>query len=277
MAIIQQITYGDAETRGKLRAWKKKLVERWTMFDRGYYELSRGKLRQLPIDMVLKGGVTGRRRAFEAIARALGPGATLASADLKTKQRSHAIWSILKPRDRVVLEGGPSFDQDCVTVNYVVAGYLPGPPEQAGVAEGLWTLEIPDHALGRAVERSRFLTPEAIILEAHRNLLKFPTDIAIQRAADGEKKSFLIKAGPGCFVGRLFAGSDISINGKVSAHVRVATWLSEDQLGNDQIPTTEPGETGKCLGDNILRPRPFVHFEEVGPGSIIAHGWNDAH
>jgi hypothetical protein len=60
-----------------------------------------------------------------------------------------AVWAVLKPREAVtkavMAPGGeenppaPRDAQDCVVVEYLVAGVLPG---VIGWAAGLWTLEI---------------------------------------------------------------------------------------------------------------------------------------
>ena len=135
----------------------------------------------------------------------------------------------------------PSLAQDCVTVNYIVCGTAKGI-----VSDGLWTLEVPDHALGRAVERSRFLQPETIIRDAHLRLLAMP----VSRAKD----IHYIKAGPGVFAGELVSTRKEKSYGS-SVHVRVSTWLADDMLGDDQTPITEVGEPGKKMGDTLLLPR----------------------
>ena len=81
-------------------------------------------------------------------------------------------------------------------------------------AEGLWTLEVPDHALGRAVERSGFLHPETIIRNAHRNLLDMPNAALLSSDGSTRFKTPYIKAGLGCFVGEFFVGEDASIGGQ---------------------------------------------------------------
>jgi hypothetical protein len=132
----------------------------------------------------------------------------------------------------------------------------------AGICAGLWTLEVPDHALGRAVERSGFLHPGAIIREAHKNLLDLPATIISERLymINTDGPGIYIKAGPGCFVGHLIFGMDA--NEGHSVHVRVKTWLSDDQLHENQTPLCKKGETGDRLGDCWLLPQPFRLIEE---------------
>jgi hypothetical protein len=266
--IKQNVTYGNAEVRGQLRQWKKKLAQSYAIFNSSYTELMDGKLTPLVFDMI-KSSRSGRKQAFDKINKALGPGVTLESANLGRGKHSLAIWSILKPRDAVTMDvpndlpesERASLAQDCVTVNYVLIGCV---DDRALVAEGLWTIEVPDHALGRAVERSRFLHPGTLIREAHLNLLDLP-DTAILTLEDStDLKSSYIKAGSGCFVGNLHVAEDASINYQLVAFVRVKTWLDENQLYEDQIVLSEKGEVGKRLGDGVLRPRPLIRFERVG-------------
>lgn len=276
MTVVLQVDYGNAEVRGQLRQWKKKLARDYANFDAACHRLQKSALALVAVDMV-KSGRVGRQRAFEKISRALGPGVTL-EAKLLDVKAVRAVWSILKPRESVTCDIPPddqqreSLFQDCVTVNYFIAGSMPG---MIGVAEGLWTLEVPDHALGRAVERSRFLHPGAIIREAHLNLLDLPATVLPDRPNFTNRKApgVYVKAGPGCFVGHLLAGSDRSIGDRYSAHVRVRTWLSDDQLHADQIPLCEKAAAGERLGDCWLLPCPFRRIDEFGPNQLAVTAW----
>jgi hypothetical protein len=239
------ITYGDAETRGKLRHWKRRLGEHYDAFERVFRKPDRV---QIVADMV-RGSTSTRRKAFDKLHAGWGKAAFLEGVTLE-RNKALAIWSYLKPRNSVFVKAGDtvtdaeraSLTQDCVCVNYIVAG-----THRCELADGLWTLEVPDHALGRAVERSQFLTPEAIIREAHVNLLALP----MERMND----IHYIKAGPGCFAGALMVAKEVTYT--ISTHVRVNTWLASEMMGDDQKPIVEVGEPGKRLGDTVLLPRPL--------------------
>jgi hypothetical protein len=263
--LVHSVNYGDAEARGRLRQWKQKLARDYAVFDNAYKHLSDGNLRSTVIDMV-KCSRAGRKTAFEKIHRALGPGATLESVDLSKPRHSRAIWSILKPRDSVTIEvpdtttesERESLSQNCVTVNYVLIGCVTDP--EPIKAEGLWTLEVPDHALGRAVAGSGFLHPGTIIRNAHLHLLDLPsTKVDLLQG----EQSALIKAGTGCFAGKLCISEDVSLGGHLTAFVHVKTWLDAKQLHKDQIILNEKGEPGNRLGDGVLLPRPLVRFKVV--------------
>lgn len=117
--------------------------------------------------------------------------------ELKMSQSdlARAVWQ----ETRLTKAEIGSLTQDCVSVNYSYVGVRDG---LIYTGEGLWTLEVPDHALGRAVKRSRLLTPETIIREAHRNVLGAPLK--------GARRNGYIKAGAGCFAVELIGGKDVS-------------------------------------------------------------------
>jgi hypothetical protein len=204
----QPAAYADAETRGKLRLWKQALTRRYRTFDRAYQ--NHALLRPLIARMV-KRGSAGRRRAFGRIVKALGPGVTLEGVRLDGKYPL-AVWSILRPRTSVTVDAPveTGLMQDCVAVNYVLAGVLP--PGMVGTAEGLWSLEIPDHALGRAIHRSGLL-PDAIIAEAHHNLLRLRAAVIIPNNRIDRQRTFFVKAGAGGFKCHFIAVPDISLGG----------------------------------------------------------------
>src|SRR5262249_34733117 len=162
-----------------------------------------GDLGALPFDMVRCGRV-GRQRAFEKINRALGPGAKLETKHLDDKP-ALAVWSIFCPRspvwcarpDAVPDAAQMGLSQNWVTVNCIVAGAMPW---GVGIEQGLWTAVITDHALGRAIERSRLLHPGTIIREVHVNLLDLPVQsIAFNNSNLETGRGFFVKAGAGAF------------------------------------------------------------------------------
>jgi hypothetical protein len=252
------VAYSEAAARGRLREWKKQLARDYKVFDRAYS--ARSALRPLFDDLVNRGSHKGRRRAFAKIAPALGSGPVLEGLRLDG-DAPLALWSILKPRDSVTVGAPPEtgLAQGCVTVNYVLAGVLPQwegdqvTGVMAGITEGLWTLEVPDHALGRAMTRSGFL-PDAIIREAHHNLLR------LRASQLPPLPQFLVKAGPGGFVCELALGADQSAAFALSAHVRAATWISDDMVHPGQLLLLDDAMPGGRLQDWFLLPFPLRRF-----------------
>lgn len=249
METITSIADGDAQARGQIRHWKKKLAERYDHFLRAYAD--KNVSTAIAVDMIKGSGATPRR-ALNKLTAAFGLGAVLEQAEIKKRNQDYALWSILKPRKGIIAvdfqirltkaEIG-SLTQDCVSVNYSYVGVRDG---LIYTGEGLWTLEVPDHALGRAVERSRLLTPETIIREAHRNVLGAPLK--------GARRNGYIKAGAGCFAVELIGGKDVSAGGALQFHIRANTWLADDMLGPDQIPIFGEGEAGNRMGELVLFP-----------------------
>jgi hypothetical protein len=125
--------------------------------------------------LISRSSATGRQRAFAKIAKRIATtGATLEGIRLDGRSPC-AVWSILKPRVSVRIEpDDPSDAQNCISVNYIYVGDLDGIPHRA---DGLWTLEIPDHALGRLLHRSP-ADPAVSIAAAHHAALRLRHAVA---------------------------------------------------------------------------------------------------
>jgi hypothetical protein len=263
------VTYPDAQTRGRLRLWKQGLAKQYAKIE---YALDDPALSEAIADMVKRGSRTGKERALAKIQQRIG-----SACQLEIKQLDkwpYAVFSLLRPRGSVLIEedGKPTegaMAQDCVTVNYIAVGCLPG---KIGIAEGLWSIEVPDHALGRAIERSEYLHPGVIVREAHRSLMALPVSVIEHPSfSNHEGRGALIKAGPGAFAAQIWAAADVSLGGAIGVHVRARTWLSDDQLHDDQT-LLEPGKEGERLGDVWLRPMPFRRIVREG-GRLTAYRW----
>jgi hypothetical protein len=216
--------------------------------------------------MIRRSSHTGRRRAFDKLARLLGPGVVLEGLRLDGKQPL-ALWSILKPRVAVTVDAPPEsgLAQDCVTVDYILAGIMPDAPN-GGIATGSWSLEVPDHALGRCIQRSGLL-PSAIIAEAHHNLLGLRVAIVMLGNKLDSGRRFLIKAGPGGFVCHLHVGRDRS-SGRIDVMAHADTWVADDMLRDDQTLLADDGEPGERLGDFWLLPAPLRRIVKDGLETI---------
>ena len=267
-AVIQQpVVYGNAEARGRIRAWKNKLAERHRVMDAAARADKRSPLFTAYRDLALRSSHKGRQRAFEKIEKALAPaGVKLETLHLGGK-RSWALWSILKPRGPVTVDAADEsgLAQHCVVVDYVMAGYLPA-FDAVGTMDGFWGLEVPDHALGRAVERSGLLQPETIIRDAHRNLLDLPATLF----SDGLlQRGFFVRAGAGAFRCRIFAGEDVSRDGDYCVQVIASTWIDDNQLHEDQVVLCDKAAPGDRLGDGWLLPRPLRQIRDTENGCEV--------
>jgi hypothetical protein len=254
--LVTDVAYGDQRSKGQMRLWKLRLAREYREFETGCTFCI-----DIVEDFVKRNSEAGRLRTLKRLDQAFGAGATFEGRHLKGKC-PFAVWSILKPRNSVAAAYDPEepgLTQNCVTINYVLAGSLPSTPNKTTLMTGVWTLELPDHAIGRAIERGRLLgsklTPDAIVREAHLNLLRLPEQVLRFDA------SFLVKAGAGGFVCDLRLGRDTKSRFDCHVRIRTPTWLDEDQLHADQILLSEPGAPGKRLGDSWLLPTPLKHIE----------------
>ena len=260
----------SAEARGKLRAWKEHTQARFEAIDRARLNLF--KEEHIP-NMVLRSSIKGRARAFDKI-RERFSAATLEGVRLDGANPI-AVWAVLKPRAPVVIdaEAPPHLLQSCVVVEYLVAGALP--TAAAGVAAGLWSLEIPDHALGRLLDRSpRELDLGAVLMHAHHAALRARLDDTEIRAALASRRAFLLPAGAGAFRCEFRCGADVSQGEAISAHLFAHTWLHQDQLFSDQqLVRLDEALPGERLGDGLLLPVPLRRLIAEGDNTVRIHRW----
>jgi hypothetical protein len=261
------VAYGNAEVRGQLRAWKKELAVNYRRME---VALASAEMREALGGFVCKAG-KGQQRAFAHIKRLVSPSCVLEAVRMDRKFPLSA-WSILKPANSVTLnapvESGRM--QHCVLVNYLLLGRLPGRDD---VAEGLWGLEVPDHALGRCIERSR-LPPGQIVREAHRNLLALDAQTFVHGLRGGVQ--IYVPAGPGGFVCDLTVAADQSLHDEADIRLFANTWLSDDHHVPNHVIRPRMA-TDKRLGDSVLLPPPLRRFEatRLGDGKVEVqvHTW----
>jgi hypothetical protein len=137
--------------------------------------------------------------------------------------------------------------QPSVIVAYLVLG-----TDGILTATGLWTLEVPDHALRRAIERDPRGDVRAKVQEAHGRLLQTSGD---EPPTIGEE--FLIPtSGPGVFVAEWIVGT-LKHCGNVMLYARARTWLHDDQISDrqtQQVPPSAPSGKRTLLDIGILTP-----------------------
>jgi hypothetical protein len=235
-----------AEARGKLRQVKQELVILYSRLEREF-----PKLQTLAADFVARGSVKGRVRAFTKLDRLLSRHAALCDLNLEPPAPL-ALWAALKPRGAVLLNSeDPGQQQDCIAVNYLMVGAVKG-PNSAGWADGLWTLEVSDHALHQLIIRAPGVRVAETLLLAHQAALMLPVSQFIQEYVD----PVMLRAPLGVFICEWLGGHDPSIDG-TAIHLRARTWLHSDQLRDDQQPFHD-GAPGDRLGEGHLRPTPLA-------------------
>jgi hypothetical protein len=253
------VDYADAETRGRVRLWKQDLVTHYRAILRARFTPERRAEIQA---MYLKGS-KGRQRAFAKLNKHLSPHASLQAVNLS--EAPYALWLALKPRTNVLDDPN---GQDCLMVNYVMAGRL---LDGFGFAQGGWTLEVPDHALGRLLQRAPHSDPAAIVIDAHKLALQLDTRQLIVDGRVLDQRRFWLPAGPGMFCCSLLLGSDTSLGGQMAAYIRVHTWISNEMEVLGERPW-QPGlgQRPHRLGDTWLLPAPWRQFVTNNEGSWVA-------
>lgn len=226
-----------AEARGAVRVFKANLRRADVRFQAKFesLEASREAARWANC------GSLGRARALRNLRRLFGP------QDCHVQDRP--VWAHLRPRDAVILTpNDPGQAQDAVVVEYVT---ITG---DGDLETGLWTLEVPDHALLRCAQRFREINLRDAILDAHRNLLAIRCD----PLPTGD---VLIGAGPGAFVGQMIYGQEVK--GGVVVYFRPRTWLHEDQIQDHRVWLTDAGP-GAPWADGPLTPFPLREITVEG-------------
>jgi hypothetical protein len=249
-------TIGAAE-RGKLRQWKRTAAANYQLCDRLLHD---PEMQRQVDEFAMRGSEAGRRRAFQRVNVLVQRFGHLQEVRL-TGRAPLALWAALTPRDAVTVNPATEGEkQDCVAINYVLVGALAGPGRGGMIADGLWSVEISDHALLRVLQRAPAADLDAMLLGVHRSALRLSNDIATEAdaaAAAGEERpsGFLVPAGDGVFICEFNAAIDRS-NWQKMLGVRAVTWLHNDQLHDDQRPEPE-GKPGDRLGEGLLLPVPL--------------------
>jgi hypothetical protein len=183
-----------------------------------------------------------------------------------------AVWSVIHPREAVrVGSDDPSFNQDCAAVDYLIIGLFPG--HMPGCSGGLWTIEVAEHALGRLLQRKPRENVDAVLLEAHHNVLN-----AVWREEFIDPYyRFLVPAGPGVFSSSMMHGEDVSAANTTMFHVYAGTWLHTDALHEDQEAAAAAFIVdGDCdeirLGQGLLLPQLLRELTPC-PDGITITSW----
>lgn len=228
----------SAEARGAVRVFKAMLAREARAFETAF----RSRVIERNAERYARCGPVGRSRAMSKMRSILGR--------LEHYDNPWLVWAYLYPRDAVIVKpGDPGQAQDAVVVNYAAIG-------RNHFHVGLWTLEVPDHALRRLAQRARGVNLRAAVLQAHRELL----GAGLDHAPNGD---LLVRAGPGAFVGQVIYAADESAHGALMAYYRPRTWLHEDMLTEGQ-EAIGPADGGRPLGNWLLLPMPMRTIEMRG-------------
>src|ERR1700688_512525 len=144
-------------------------------------------LNRIASDFVRKGRV-GRARALERLRRTFAPATVHADGNTLV-----VTW--IEPQGPVLDSPFPSERQECVIV--WLAG-LPIKDRRENDVFVVWTIEVPDHALGRIVQRSPSVNLIGAVIEAHNWFINAQSDRITECAH--QDRTFYLPAGNGLFV-----------------------------------------------------------------------------
>lgn len=222
----------NAEVRGRNRLIRALVRERADLVERTVYG---GSLEDDLVSAVHRGSAVGRARAARRLRAAL-PGTfgwqTIPSGGLVGAYLAVSGPVIQHPRDW-------GQHQDAVVVRYVVLG-------STAIATGLWTLEVPEHALARTITRDPRGDALAKVGEAHA--------VIASAARFDHAGEFLVPTTAGVFVAEWMRGLDNSSGYRPLIYARARTWLHEDMLVADQ---SHPVLEADPSGDIKLEPPPL--------------------
>lgn len=259
-------TYSDAEVRGRMRQWKTQLMRNCDVFDRVYIKRETVLLPHIAA-FAHRSSPIGKQRALKKLVKLLGPGVYLEG--VRFNPYPVAVFSYLRPRNSVITNAAidTGLMQDCVTVNYITIGHLPPNDDNwpkmkgIGIGEGYWTMEIPDHALGRCIHRTGLL-PDKIIREAHHNVLRLnPGLVLVGANAFDNNARFNVRAGPGGFTCTFRVAEEVT-RGECMARIRADTWIFDE--GTHQAFLVGHGHPGARLVDGWLAPAPMRRMLKEG-------------
>lgn len=243
----------DAEARGQLRVYLKKLEVDHAAFMKACEVVVRPTFRDF-----LRKKEKGRARVFKRINEAITRhGARLMHKRL-TGNRPVALWAVLEPRTTLwVKPEHPRDEQDCVCLNFFYIGWI----GDRGVAtEGLWTVEVTKHALGRYLQRSADRDPTEAIFAAHEALLKLPDSVL-------EKLQFKLRVGDHAWQCEPNFGRDP--HEEINVHITLRTYLEFDQLSPQQeaeLVSSNMRTSGAPMAETWLLPIPLKRIVEVEDG-----------
>jgi hypothetical protein len=174
-----------------------------------------------------------RKRVLKAARRSF-PGAEIRIANMDVLEIS---W--LAPSPPVIADPKDHGErQECALVCYCVA--WPSPP--FGITlRSAWSLEVPDHAAGRYLQRAgNHADFSSALFEAANHF--YASDMAAVTPHVGKNTDIYLPSGGGCFVGTVVGAK--SSGGHNFLYARAATWVDETMLRADQtlLPKAEAAD-----------------------------------
>jgi hypothetical protein len=184
----------------------------------------------------------GRDRALARIKQLLP-----IKIEAKIKPRRLFLTALRCMPPLLVIPRDPGETQDAVCLEFVLS-YFPDSSKQMRTISSVWTMEIPDHAIGRLFQRNPGVDAEAALYRAHATLLraKFTT-------IPENNRDIYVESLGGSFAGNMIYGRHPS--GDKWAYFRARTFLAADQLE----PSQHALHAGTpSWGQTLLLPWPLL-------------------
>jgi hypothetical protein len=230
----------QAETNWKLRQFRAGITERAKCV---HHILDGFSINKDVVALVHRGSDRGRQRAAVRLR-------TSFPAAFEWRQIDKGLLgAYLEAVKNPIIQtpSDPGQTQSSVFVSYLVLG-----TKDVLTATGLWTFEVPDHALRRAFERDPYGDTGKKIYEAHKAILR----ISVDKLPSIGSVFLIPTSGPGVFVVEWIAGH-LKRSGKPLVYARARTWLHNDQLFERQtrqiVPLASNGES-TILDSGLLTP-----------------------
>jgi hypothetical protein len=182
----------------------------------------RERIKGLLYDYACKGDV-GRARALAKLRKHL-PLATI------TFPRQGIMWSWLAPRGCMLIDPKTEGEaQDAILVRYGFC-WIERKRELNGYEA--FSLEVPDHATARLVQRCPDVNLARVLMEAQDQFFAADVKTVSKHVAHGT--SFYLRCGPGLLICKAIDGVTSSKTNCWYAQAR--TWISDDMARPDQQP-----------------------------------------
>jgi hypothetical protein len=182
----------------------------------------RKRIRDLMLDYSRKGDV-GRVRTFSKLRHHLHP------ATVERLQKG-ILWSWLDPRGAMLIDPKDEGEtQDAILVRYGLAWVV---KKRDLVAYEAFTLEAPDRALARMLQRAPGTDIREALHQAHHALFRASAQ-AVGRHVEEQTRLYL-PCGPGLLICEALRASTPS--GLVYVFCRGRTWIAANMLHPDQRP-----------------------------------------
>jgi hypothetical protein len=245
--------------RGLARQLKREIAEREAQIVAVF---NSGRFYDILSDFMYKSG-KGQQRALTRLKQIMP-----AKIELVRTRPNIIIWSVLACTEHLIADPIREGEvQDSVVMEHITTRMVNNRRFKA--TSGAWTIEIPDHALGRLYQRNPKAQGYDVLYQTHYTVLQTKAFKPLYRT-----QSVYIPTDGGLWAGHIiYAGTTVSqpdpnpeleafLNGKhggdgnneVMCFFRARTYLDESMLA----PNQEPAEQGNpCFGEGIMLPWPI--------------------